>query len=130
MDKCHYKIVKRVPSAEEYQNLRKSLDCETVSDEAVERGLAHSLFSVCAMQDDVVVGCGRVVGDGGIYFFIQDLMVLPAHEGEGIDDCLMDEIMLYLKKAAPPNAIFCIKGCSLQRGRCSQFGFKRDEDVS
>lgn len=127
MGDCHYKIAERVPTTEEYQNLRKSLHCDPVSDEAVQRGLAHSLFAVCAVQDDEVVGCGRVVGDGGMYFFIQDLMVLPGNDREGIEECLMDEIMHYLKKAAPPNAIFCIKGCALQKGRCRQFGFKPDE---
>jgi len=117
-------IVVRSPTVAEYQRLRDAIGCEHIDDGAVEIGLNHSLFAVCALHDSEVIGCGRVVGDDGLYFFIQDLMVLPGHEGEGIEACLMDEIMEYLKGAAPPNAFFCIKGCILQREHCKQFGFK------
>jgi len=116
-------IVQRAPSTVEYQRLRDIIGCDRIDDSAVEIGLSRSLFAVCALSEGEVIGCGRVVGDDGLYFFIQDLMVDPRHDNEGIEACLMDEIMEYLKKAAPPNAFFCIKGCHLQREHCKQYGF-------
>jgi hypothetical protein len=45
------------------------------------RGLTHALFTVCALYEGNVIGCGRVIGDGGLYFYLQDIMVLPAFLG-------------------------------------------------
>lgn len=120
----HFTISKRTPTVPEYQRLRKVVGCDLIEDSAVEKALGRSLFSVCALKDESVIGCGRVVGDDGLYFFIQDLMVDPEIEDQGIEACMMDEIMDYLKGAAPKGAFFCIKGCKFQNVQCKQFGFK------
>lgn len=44
--------------------------------EAIEIGLYNSLFSVCVIFEDGIVECGRVIGDGGIYFYVQAVIVL------------------------------------------------------
>ena len=38
---------------------------------------AHSM-------NNQVVGCGRIVGDGGLYFYVEDLIVEEASRGAGI----------------------------------------------
>ncbi len=123
-----YKIVQRVPEVAEFQLLREVLGYEMVPDEVVERALDRSLFAVCAERDSLLVGCARVVGDGGIYFFIEDLMLLPGLESVGeeksITDYMMDEIMDYLRRTAPPNAFFCIKDSKTAREHCRQYGFR------
>ena len=124
----HFTISRRTPTVTEYQRLRSSAGCDSMEEGAVERALGRSLFSVCATEGEELIGCGRVVGDGGLYFFIQDLMVDPRLEGQGIEDCIMSEIMDYLKETAPPGAFFCIKGCMFQREQCRQFGFQLDEE--
>jgi len=123
-----YKIVERIPDVAEFQLIRQVLNYDMVDDEIVERALNNSLFAVCAERDSLLIGCVRVVGDGGIYFFIEDLMLLPGLENVGeeksIVDYMMDEIMAYLKKVAPPNAFFCIKDSKAARDHCKQFGFR------
>jgi ribosomal protein S18 acetylase RimI-like enzyme len=39
-----------------------------------------------------VVGYGRLVGDGGLYIYIQDLIVHPKHQGQGIGNSLLEEL--------------------------------------
>ena len=38
---------------------------------------------------DERIGIGRVVGDGGCFFEITDMAVLPAHQGRGVGRLIM-----------------------------------------
>ena len=64
--------------------------------------IVQPLFAVCAAADGEVVGMGRIVGDGAIKNTIQDLIVLPEHQGRGIGARIMDAIMAWLKENASP----------------------------
>lgn len=99
-----YSIIRRNPTAEEYQLLRKAVGWADVEPGATESGLRNSLFSVCAIHQGVVVGVGRVVGDGGIYFYLQDIIVHPKHQGKNVGRSIMDVIMKYIESAAQEGA--------------------------
>jgi ribosomal protein S18 acetylase RimI-like enzyme len=43
---------------------------------------------------------GRIVGDGAMYFYIQDVIVDPSYQGTGVGSILMDQIENYLSVAA------------------------------
>ena len=110
-----YILVERPPTVEEYQRLREAVGWDRVDVEATETGLRNALFSVCVVYRDQVVGCGRVVGDDGIYFYIQDIMVLPEFQGKGLGRRVMDAVMDYLRSCAHPNAfigLMAAKGVS------------------
>ncbi len=110
-----FMLIERIPTLEEYQKLRKAVGWWDVYTKATEIGLHNSLFSVCVIFEDEVVGFGRVVGDGGIYFYIQDVIVLPDFQGNGIGKCIMDAIMYYLKAYAQSGAfvgLMAAKGTS------------------
>jgi hypothetical protein len=64
-----YILVERPPTVEEYRRLREAVGWEHVDVQATEAGLRNALFSVCVIHKDEVIGCGRVVGDGGIYSY-------------------------------------------------------------
>ena len=99
-----YVLVERSPTVKEYQRLREAVGWGNMDFEATEVGLRNSLYSVCAMYKDEVIGCGRVVGDGGLYFYIQDIIVLPKFQRQGIGKRIMDAVMSYLSSHARPNA--------------------------
>jgi len=46
--------------------------------------LAHSVYGVVVVHADQVIGMGRIVGDGFMYFYIQDVAVLPEFQGYGM----------------------------------------------
>jgi len=85
-------LIERKLAVAEYQTLRAAVGWPEVADEAVARGLAGDLFSVAAELDGHTIGCARVVGDGGIYLYVQDVIVLPPHQGRGIGKCLGDRV--------------------------------------
>ena len=88
----------------EYQKLRSSTGWNKLTDEVVAKSLTHDLFSVCVLDGKKPVGIGRVVGDGAIYFYIQDVIVLPEYKGRGIGRMIMEEIEKYLSKTAHHNS--------------------------
>ena len=78
-----FTLVDRLPTVAEFQQLRESAGWTRVADDAVARALHQTLFAVCLEQDGQLVGSGRIVGDGAIYFYIQDVIVLLPFRGTG-----------------------------------------------
>ena len=50
-----------------------------------EAALRTGLFRVTAFCEGKAVGMGRLVGDGSMYWYIQDMAVLPEYQGRGIE---------------------------------------------
>lgn len=94
------RIVERVPSLEEYKALRQAVGWGNLDSEATAAGLESSLFAVCVFAGDKVVGCGRVVGDGGLYYYLQDIIVLPHFQGQGLGRQIMAAVLHYLEAHA------------------------------
>ena len=61
--------------------------------EMLEQTLSHSLAIYVALDDDTVVGLIRLIGDGFSSVFVQDLIVLPSYQCQGIGSALMKEAL-------------------------------------
>ena len=59
----------------------------------LEQALSHSLAIYLALDGDAVVGLVRLVGDGFSSVFVQDLIVLPSYQRQGIGSALMKEAL-------------------------------------
>lgn len=118
-----YILVERSPTVEQYMRLRNAVGWGNTDVDATETGLSNSLFSVCVMSGDEVVGCGRILGDGGIYFYIQDVIVLPEFQGRGIGERIMNSLMDYLRAHAPANAFIGLMAARERAGFYKRFGF-------
>lgn len=59
----------------------------------LEQALSHSLAIYLALDGDAVVGLIRLVGDGFSSVFVQDLIVLPSYQRQGIGSALMKEAL-------------------------------------
>ncbi|MDG7177955.1 GNAT family N-acetyltransferase [Streptococcus pneumoniae] len=67
--------------------------------EMLEHALSHSLVIYLALDGDAVVGLIRLVGDGFSSVFVQDLIVLPIYQRQGIGSALMKEALKDYKDA-------------------------------
>ena len=67
--------------------------------EMLEQALSHSLVIYLALDGDAVVGLIRLVGDGFSSVFVQDLIVLPSYQRQGIGSSLMKEALKDYKDA-------------------------------
>jgi GNAT superfamily N-acetyltransferase len=119
-----YVLVERNPTVEEYQRLRRAVGWGEVETKAIEIGLQNSLFSVCVILENEVIGCGRVTGDSGIYFYIQDIIVLPEFQGKRIGRRIMDAIMEYLEAHAHNGAFVGLMAAKGVSKFYEHYGFK------
>ena len=67
--------------------------------EMLEKSLAHSLAIYVARDGEEIVGLVRLVGDGFSSVFVQDLIVLPTYQRQGIGSDLMKEALGDYKNA-------------------------------
>ena len=65
----------------------------------LEQSLSHSLVIYLALDGDAVVGLIRLVGDGFSSVFVQDLIVLPSYQRQGIGSSLMKQALEDFKEA-------------------------------
>jgi GNAT superfamily N-acetyltransferase len=96
-----YRIVDRVPTVAEHRALFEAVGWTVYAPEAAEVALRNSLFGVVALHGAQVIGSGRIVGDGGKFFYIQDFVVLPEHQGRGAGKRMMDRLMAWITANAP-----------------------------
>ena len=59
----------------------------------LEQALSHSLATYLARDGEKIVGLVRLVGDGFSSVFVQDLIVLPSYQRQGIGSNLMKEAL-------------------------------------
>ncbi|MGZ8624918.1 MAG: GNAT family N-acetyltransferase [Actinomycetota bacterium] len=122
-----FELIERSPTVQEYLLLRRSAGWGEMS-EGVALGLAHALYSVVLERDGVAVGCGRVVGDGGMYFYVQDVIVSPELRGRGFGARIMDRVMGFLEGAAEPGAFVGLMAAQGVEGFYERYGFRRRQD--
>ena len=125
-----YILIERSATPKEYLKLREAVGwiCQDII--TTEIGLNNSLFSVCMIYKDEVIAHGRIVGDGGIYFYIQDVIVLPKFQGKGIGKQIMNAIMNYLEKNAHPNAVIGLNAAKGLIGFYEKYEFKKRSNDS
>ena len=117
------KIEKRRLNINEYQTLRGTTDWFAIADEVVDKSLKNDLFSVCVIADGTLVGMGRIVGDGAIYFYIQDIIVIPGYQSKGIGVMIMNEIEGYLKENAFNNSFIGLMAADGVQQFYHKFGY-------
>jgi ribosomal protein S18 acetylase RimI-like enzyme len=71
------------------------------------------------------VAAGRVVGDGGVYAYIQDVIVLEAHRGRGLARMMMDRIMEFIDRTYPSSAFVGLMAARGVAGLYERYGFER-----
>ena len=102
MDKVE--IVLQKPSAKDFCRLRQAVGWPVPAELACEEAIRNSLFGVVAVANNKVIGMGRVVGDGLLINYIQDLIVRPEYQKQAIGRRLMEAIMGELARRAVPGS--------------------------
>lgn len=113
----------RAPTVVEYLDLRDSVGWHGLPKMAAEAGLANSLYAVCAVREGEVIGCGRITGDNGIYFYIQDLIIRPKNQRHGVGSQLMARLMDYIDAQAQTGAFIGLMAAPRLEGFYGRFGF-------
>lgn len=117
-------LERRAPSVEELRALHRAVGWEALpDDDAVARGLAASLFGVVVTRCGEPIACARLVGDGAIYCYLQDLIVVPEHQGRGLGDLLMEEVWRHLPAHASRGTFVGLMTARGKAGFYERWGF-------
>ncbi|MFE9655711.1 GNAT family N-acetyltransferase [Micromonospora sp. NPDC006431] len=88
-----YHLVDRLPTVEEFVAVTTAVGwTEAYDPAAIPASLAASLHGVVAVEGDRVIGIGRLIGDGAIYYYLQDLAVVPEWQRRGVGAAILDRL--------------------------------------
>lgn len=98
-----------------YLKLRESVNWKKLSENQAENAIKRSLFNVVAYMNGEPVGMGRIVGDGVVIDYIQDLVVKPDVQKSGIGRLVLERLIRYVKETKEPDTeimlcLMCAKG--------------------
>ncbi len=101
-----YRLVDGAPAVEEYLELRRGSGLTPKRRDQAAAALAGSWAAVHVVCEagGAAVGMGRVIGDGGWYFHVVELAVLPEHQRRGLGDAILTALLDRIRAAAPDGA--------------------------
>lgn len=121
-----YELREGPPSVADYLALRAATGFSPRRRDQAVAALAGSwgAFHVVARESSqVAVGMGRLLGDGGWYFHLADIAVLPEHQRRGLGDAIVSALLGKLQREAPPGAYVTLLADPPGRGLYSRHGF-------
>ena len=133
-DSRPFRIEARAPTPAEYGSLCAAVGWdEAINFDVAPLSLQRSLFAVTAVatgDDTWAIGMGRIVGDGAIYFYIQDIVVRPEWQGLGVGRAIMDTLMAWLRDHAPERAFVGLFAAAGREGFYAHYGFLRHPSLT
>ncbi len=110
------RLIENDISVEEYLYIRNKVNWKTLTDSQAAQAIGKSLFFVKAVDEkNRLVGMGRIVGDGAVVCYIQDLIVIPEAQGRGIGSSIINQLIDFVKTLRQENTtmmlcLMCAKG--------------------
>jgi ribosomal protein S18 acetylase RimI-like enzyme len=118
------------PTAAEYNALRCKVGWGSIELNTSQNSLNSSLFNTTVRLDGQLIGMARVVGDGFMYFYIQDVIVEPAHQSRGIGQMLMARVEAYLANTCQAGATVGLLAAKGKEPFYRRYGFiERDGET-
>ena len=100
-----YRLADGPPEVEAYLRLRERAGLSPRREDQARAALAGGWAAAHVVHEtDGPVGMGRVLGDGGWYFHIVDMAVLPRHRRRGLGNLILATLLDQIRVAAPPGA--------------------------
>lgn len=120
-----YLLLPTPPAVPDYLRLRRESGLSPKTAQQATAALAGS-WAVCHVVHEAsgeAVGMGRVLGDGGWYFHVVDMAVLPGHQRRGIGHAVLTSLVDRVHAAAPPGAWVSLLADPPGRRLYSRHGF-------
>ena len=102
MEKIEYELLDNVLTAEDFIRLKVATGFMNRPLDQVAKALENGLFNVSAVHNGEVIGMGRLVGDGAMYWYLQEIIVLPEYQGKGIGKSIVNRLIDHVKSTAMP----------------------------
>lgn len=103
----NYVFTDSPPSVEDYLHLRlvSGLSPKTVAQGTASVNGAwygcYIIYTDPSTNSAKPVAMGRIISDGGWYFHIVDMAVLPDHQRKGLGEAILKKLLAHIKDNAP-----------------------------
>ncbi len=86
-----------------FLDLYTSVGWEAPAVQQVKEALKNTLVTFTAYENHNAVGMVRLIGDGGMSFYIKDFAVRPSFQSKGVGTILIESIERYIKENIDEN---------------------------
>jgi ribosomal protein S18 acetylase RimI-like enzyme len=121
-----YRMSPTPPVLSDYLALRARAGLTPPTREQAIAGLdgGWAACHVVHVETGATVGMGRLLGDGGWYFHVIDMAVLPDHQRRGIGDAILTQLLTRIREDAPPGAYVNLLADPPGRALYARHGFR------
>ncbi|MEM7547340.1 MAG: GNAT family N-acetyltransferase [Pseudomonadota bacterium] len=117
------KILHQLPDPDIFRRFRAALGWGEISHDDARRALDVTQLGVVAQCGGVIVGFGRVTGDGVMSFHIEDVIVADDMRGQGIGRRIVGALVAQIEDAAAPGSMISLQAAEGKERFYEGFGF-------
>lgn len=99
-----FDVVYCAPSLDDYVRLREETGTVIHDLDAAARGLGNTDFAVSVRYEGETIGFTRVISDGGVWYYMVDETLSPAHNNPEIRQFMVRWVLYQFHEVAPPGA--------------------------
>ncbi len=111
------------PAPAAFAQLRADCGWGLLPVDVARRAISGGLINITCHDGDILIGCGRVVGDGVIYFYLQDIIVHPSYQGRGIGRQIVERLVMESKQMIPSEGTIGLLAVHGKEAFYEQIGF-------
>lgn len=105
-------LVENILKPEDFIRLRTETGFANIPVEHARKALQNGLVNVSALYHGELVGMGRMVGDGAMYWYLQEIIVLPRFQQKGIGSMIVRHLVAYAKAHSVTGKFTTVGGVS------------------
>lgn len=106
------RLVDNVLQPEDFIRLRIEAGFVEIPVDHARKALQNGLINVSAIYKGELVGMGRLVGDGAMYWYLQEIIILPPFQRKGIGTMIVNHLVDYAKANSMTGKFTTIGGVS------------------
>lgn len=118
-----YRLVDGPPAVADYLDLRMRAGLSPKREDQAALALPGSWSACRVVHEAKAVAMGRVIGDGGWYFHVVDMAVLPEHQRRGLGSAVLSYLLEEIAARAPSGAFVSLLADPPGRPLYARHGF-------
>lgn len=113
-------------TADNYRDFQNKMGWNLDPYEQISLSLKNDLYDIAAVKDNEIIGMGRLIGDGAIFWYLQDIFVLTEHQHKGIGSEIVKKLVDYVKMNSLPKTeiSLCLMSAKGKEAFYEKLGFR------